>query len=113
MAWKRSIVTTIAGGTATATIAMPVTGKIARAYFCVNQSAAGSWELSKSSTSQIATTSPDVSVLARISILTPAAAVANSVPHFFELNVPVKVLDNIYLHCTGAGNSGQLVLIIE
>jgi hypothetical protein len=113
MAWKRSIVVDIAGGTATATIQMPVSGKIARAYFCVQQAAAGSWELSKSSTSQIATTAPDVSVLARVKIAVPAAAVANSVPHFFELNVPVKILDNIYLHCTGAGNAGTLTLVME
>jgi len=113
MAYKRSIVVDIAGGTATATIQMPATGKVSRAYFCVNQAAAGSWELSKSSTSQIATTTPDVSVLARIKITTPAAAVANSVPHFFELNVPVKILDYLYLHCTGAGNIGTLTLILE
>jgi hypothetical protein len=70
--------------------------------------AAGSWELSKSSTSQIATTSPDVSVLARM-------RVGASVPNVgvFDLGVPVKVLDNLYLHCTGAGNVGELNLIIE
>ncbi len=107
------VVTDIAGGTATATIQMPSSGKVARAYFCVNQAAAGSWELSRSSTSQIATTSPDVSVVARVKLALPAAAVANAVPTVFELNVPVKILDNWYLHCTGAGNTGTLTLILE
>lgn len=113
MSWKRSIVVDIAGGTATATIQMPVSGKISKAYFCMTAAAAGSWELSKSSTSQIATTAPDVSVIARAKVSLPAAAVANYVPTVFELGVPVKILDNLYLHCTGAGNSGTLTLIIE
>lgn len=113
MSWKRSIVVDIAGGTASATIQMPASGKITKAYFAIQQAAAGSWELSKSSTSQIATTAPDVSVLARVKIAVPAAAVANAVPTVFELGVPVKILDNLYLHCTGAGNAGTLTLILE
>jgi hypothetical protein len=110
MAWKRTIVTSIAGGTATATIAMPQTGKIVRAVMSIVTAAAGSWELSKSSTSQIATTSPDVSVLARARIGATASGTNTAV---FELGTPIKVLDNIYLHCTGAGNVGELNLVIE
>jgi hypothetical protein len=110
MAWKRTIVTSIAGGTATATIQMPQSGKISKAIMSAVSAAAGSWELSKSSTSQIATTSPDTGVLARMRF---GATAAGNVVNTFELGVPVKVLDNIYLHCTGAGNVGELNLIIE
>ncbi len=110
MSWKRSIVTSIAGGTATATIQMPQNAKITRALMSIVTAAAGSWELSKSSTSQIATTSPDVSVLARARI----GATAGNIFDVFELaGVPVKTLDSIYLHCTGAGNVGELTLILE
>jgi len=110
MAYKRSLVTSIAGGTATATIQIPVTGKIARAVMSAVTAAAGTWELSKSSTSQIATTAPDVSVLARMRF--GATAGGNAV-NVFELNVPVKILDYVYLHCTGAGNVGELTLVLE
>lgn len=115
MSWKRSIVTSIAGGTATATIQMPVSGKITKAIMNYIPAAAGTWELSKSSTSQIATTAPDVSVLARARAAAPltSAGVIPPVQATFELNVPVKLLDNLYLHCTGTGNVGELTLIIE
>jgi hypothetical protein len=108
MAYKRSIVVSSAGGTATATITIPQSGRITKAYMSAIGAAAGSWELSRSSTSQIATTAPDVSVLARMRIAAAAPGFT-----FFELNVPVKVLDLLYLHCTGAGNVGELVLILE
>lgn len=71
--------------------------------------AAGSWELSANGTSQIATTSPDIGVLARARI----GATAGNMPLTFLLNRAVKQLDNLYLHCTGAGNVGELTLIIE
>jgi hypothetical protein len=110
MATKRVLVTSIAGGTATATITVPVSGTLKRAVMSFVTAAAGSWELSRSSTSQIATTAPDVSVLARARI---GATAAGSVPTTFEMSVPVKVLDLLYLHCTGAGNVGELNLYIE
>jgi len=103
-------VTSIAGGTATATIQMPQSGKISKVIMSIVTAAAGSWELSKSSTSQIATTSPDVSVLARARIGATASGTNTAI---FELGVPVRVLDNLYLHCTGAGNVGELNLVIE
>lgn len=109
------MITSIAGGTATATIQIPVTGKLTKAVMNYIPAAAGSWELSRSSTSQIATTSPDVSVLARARAAAPLSSVGVAVPvqAIFELDVPVKILDNLYLHCTGTGNVGELTLIIE
>lgn len=115
MSLKRSIVTSIAGGTATATIQIPVSGTLKRAIMNYIPAAAGSWELSRSGTSQIATTSPDVSVLARARAAAPltSAGVAVPVHAVFELNLSVKLLDNVYLHCTGTGNVGELTLVIE
>lgn len=115
MSLKRTVITSIAGGTASATIQMPQSGTLKRAVFNYIPAAAGSWELSKSSTSQIATTSPDVSVLARARAAAPltSAGVIPPVQAVFELNLPVKILDNLYLHCTGTGNVGELNLYIE
>jgi len=110
MSWKRTIVTSIAGGTATATIQMPLNGKLTKVVMSIVTAAAGSWELSTSSTSQIATTSPDTGVLARARIGATASGTNTAV---FELNRPVRILDNLYLHCTGAGNVGELNLILE
>lgn len=110
MSWKRSIVTSIAGGTATATIQVPLSGKVTEVDMSAVTAAAGTWELSKSSTSQIATTSPDVSVLARMRI---GATAGGNAFNKFVINMPVKILDNLYLHCTGAGNVGELTLVIE
>jgi len=109
MSTKRVLVTSIAGGTATATIQVPVSGTVRRVVMSFVTAAAGSWELSKSSTSQIATTAPDVSVLARARI----GATAGNGSTIFEMNVPVKILDYLYLHCTGAGNVGELNIYIE
>lgn len=70
--------------------------------------AAGSWELSKSSTSQIATAIPDSGVLLRKRFAAAAAA-----PTHAELNVPVKTLDYLYIHSTGAGNVGEVTIRID
>jgi hypothetical protein len=115
MSLKRVIVTSIAGGTASLTIQIPIGGKITRAIMSAIPAAAGSWELSKSATSQISTTAPDVSVLARMRFAAPLSSVGVLAPvhGVFELNLPVKILDNLYLHCTGTGNVGELSLVIE
>lgn len=110
MSWKRSLVVSIAGGTATATIQVPLTGKLTEADFSAVTAAAGTWELSTSGTSQIATTAPDSGVLARMRI---GATAGGNAFNRFVLNKPVKILDNLYLHCTGAGNVGELTLVIE
>jgi hypothetical protein len=88
---------------------MPLTGKISGVLMSAVTAAAGSWELSSSSTSQIATGSPDTGVLARIRI----GATAGMQNVFFPLNRAVKILDNLYIHTTGAGNVGEITLCIE
>ena len=65
---KEQLVTSIAGGTATATLTPRTNGRLRKAVFSIVTAAAGTWELSKSGTSQIATSAPDTSVLARARI---------------------------------------------
>jgi hypothetical protein len=90
------------------TIQMPISGTIRGVLMSAIGAAAGSWELSTSSTSQIATGSPDTGVLARIRLAAAAPG-----PTFFPLNRAVKILDNLYIHTTGAGNVGELTIFIE
>lgn len=108
MSWKRSIVLSVTAATSQ-TIQMPISGTIRGVLMSPVGAAAGSWELSTSSTSQIATGSPDTGVLARIRL---AAAAANT-GVFFPLNRAVKILDNLYIHTTGAGNVGEITLFVE
>ncbi len=107
MAYKRSIVLSVTAATSQ-TIQMPQTGTILGALFSIVTAAAGSWELSTSSTSQIATGSPDTGVKARARI----GATAGNLLLYFPLGLGVKVLDNLYIHTTGAGNVGELTLFI-
>lgn len=107
MAWKRSVVLSVTAATSQ-TIQMPVSGKISGVLMSAVTAAAGSWELSTSSTSQIATGSPDTGVLARIRI----GATAGMQNVYFPLDRAVKILDNLYIHTTGAGNVGEITLFI-
>lgn len=111
---KRVLVTSIAGGTATATITLPQGGRILGIGWAAVNAAAGSWEFSKSSTSQIATTSPDSGVLWRTRFAAPLSSVG-VIPiqeGFREYNLPVKTLDTFYLHCTGTGNVGEFMIYL-
>jgi hypothetical protein len=108
MAWKRSIVLSVTAATSQ-TIQIPVSGTIRGVLMSAVTAAAGSWELSTSSTSQIATGSPDTGVLARIRI----GATAGMQNVYFALNRAVKILDNLYIHTTGAGNVGEITLFLE
>jgi len=104
---QKQYVISIAGGTATASITMTQNGTLKSAAMVFAAGAAGSWELSLSSSSQIASATPDTSVLARIRVGTILGGTYNVV---FPLNVPVKAFQIVYLHCTGAGNVGELTL---
>jgi len=105
----RSYVADIAGGTATVTI--QIQGRQTFRNWAVSalNAAAGKIELSMSATSQIGTAQPDSNVIARMS-LGSAAAGNSSVVNNFPINVPVVAFQNIYIHCTGAGNLGTSVL---
>ena len=108
MSWKRSIVLSVTAATSQ-TIQIPLSGRVSGVYMSAVTAAAGSWELSTSATSQIATGSPDTGVLARMRI----GATAGMQNVYFPLNRAVKVLDNFYIHTTGAGNVGEITLFIE
>lgn len=107
MAYKRSIVLSVTAATSQ-TIQMPQSGTITAVLFSIVTAAAGSWELSTSSTSQIATGSPDTGVKARVRI----GATAGMQNVWLPLGLGVKVLDNLYIHTTGAGNVGELTLFV-
>jgi len=108
MAWKRSIVLSVTAATSQ-TIQIPVSGKITAVLMSIVTAAAGTWELSTNSTSQIATSSPDTGVLLRARI----GATAGMQNVVFPINRAVKILDNWYIHTTGAGNVGELTLLME
>lgn len=104
----RTYIADIPGGTATTTIQCQATQTLKSATFSWTPAAAGKFELSYSSTSQIGTAQPDSNVIARINIgvLTSGGAAAVQLP----INMPVKAFQNIYVHCTGAGNLGNVTL---
>lgn len=102
----RQYVVDVAGGTATATIQMQATQTLKNATFSWVNAAAGKLELSYSGTSQIGTAQPDQNVLARVS----ASAGANTSVAQIPISMPVKAFQSIYVHCTGTGNLGTVVL---
>src|SRR5215831_17874326 len=104
----RTYVVDIAGGTATATIQCQATQTLKNATFSWTPAAAGKFELSYSSTSQIGTAQPDSNVIARVNVGVTTSGGASAVT--LPINMPVKAFQSIYIHCTGAGNLGTAVL---
>ncbi len=102
----RVYVVDVAGGTATATVQMQATQTLKSATFSWVNAAAGKIELSYSGTSQIGTAQPDTNVIARVS----ASAGANTAAVQVPISMPVKAFQSIYVHCTGAGNLGTVLL---
>ena len=105
----RPYVADIAGGTATVTIQIQGSQTLRNWSVTALNAAAGKIELSTSPTSQIGTAQPDTSVVARVS-LGSAAAGNSSIALVIPINLPVKAFQNVYVHCTGAGNLGTSVL---
>lgn len=103
----RSYIADIAGGTATATIQIQGSQTFKNWTVSYMNAAAGKIELSMSSTSQIGTAQPDSNVIARVSV---GANTTGNVGMVIPISVPVKAFQNIYVHCTGAGNLGTSVL---
>lgn len=108
MASTRSYVQSIAGGTATATVQIQAKGTLKTVTFSAVDAAAGTWELSLSQASQIGTSAPTKDVLARLRL----SGTAGRVTQVFGFSVPVVAFQNIYIHCTGAGNVGDVTLVI-
>lgn len=104
----RAYVVDIAGGTATATVQIQGTQTLKSCTFTWTPAAAGKYELSYSSSSQIGTAQPDSNVIARVNIGVTTSGGAAGVQ--LPINMPVKAFQNVYIHCTGAGNLGTAVL---
>ena len=111
MAWKRTYAVEIPGGTATATIQIQQKGFITQLDLSAVPAAAGEYEVSLSSTSQIATAQADQNVIARmkVGVLTSGGVFTQS----FIRKVPVIAFQNVYVHCTGAGNLGCANITVE
>ena len=102
----RQYVADIAGGTATATIQVQGSQTLRTVDLTWVNAAAGKIEVSLSGTSQIGTAQPDNNVICRAS----CSAGANTAYAHYEVSVPVKAFQSVYVHCTGAGNLGTAVL---
>jgi hypothetical protein len=104
----RAYVVDIAGGTATATVQMQGKQTLKWVTFTWTPAAAGKFELSYASTSQIGTAQPDSNVIARVNVGVTTSGGAGGVT--IPINMPVIAFQSIYIHCTGAGNLGTAVL---
>jgi hypothetical protein len=102
----RSYIADIAGGTATVTIQIQGRQTFKNWLVSYVNAAAGKLELSTSPTSQIGTAQPTPDVIARVS----CSAGANQATFHLPINLPAVAFQNIYIHCTGAGNLGSSVL---
>lgn len=102
---NRSYVVDIAGGTATATVQMTSRQTLKQIAASWINAAAGKYEVSLVSASQIGTAQPTSDVIARFSVGSSGQTFAR-----IDVNVPVQPFQNVYVHCTGAGNLGTVVL---
>ncbi len=103
----RSYVADIVGGTATATIQIQGSQTLKNFAWSAMNAAAGKYELSLSGTSQIGTAQPDQNVIARVSI---GANTTGNTTAVYPIKMPVKAFQSVYVHCTGTGNLGTVVL---
>jgi hypothetical protein len=108
MAWKRTYAVEIAGGTATATIQIQQNGTITDIELCSVPAAAGEYEVSFSGTSQIGTAQADSNVIARMRIGATGAPTQS-----FKRACKVVAFQNVYVHCTGAGNLGTANITVS
>lgn len=104
----RTYTTSIAGGTATTSLQIQANGTLKTVVASIVTAAAGTWELSLNPLSQISTSQPAADVIARVRI----GATAGNMTVVIPVSVPVKAFQTLYLHCTGAGNVGELLLIV-
>lgn len=101
----RTYVCDIAGGTATATIQIQGRQTLKRIDCSWINAAAGKIEVSRIGTSQIGTAQPTGDVIARFSVGSSGQTFAQ-----MDVSEPVTAFQSIYVHCTGAGNLGTVVL---
>lgn len=101
----RTYVADLPGGTATTTI--QITGRQTLKNLTLSwlNAAAGKIEVSEVSASQIGTAQPTSDVIARVSVGSSGQTALQA-----SINVPVDPFKNIYVHQTGAGNLGTVML---
>jgi aspartate ammonia-lyase len=104
---SRTYTADIAGGTATVTIQIQANATISEVALNCVSAAAGSYEVSLNPLSQIGTAQPTSDVIGRMRV--QGAAGWQQVQ--WNVRVPVKAFQNVYVHCTGAGNVGEAMLI--
>jgi hypothetical protein len=109
MALKRSYIADIPGGTATTTVQMQENGTVNQICVSAVNAAAGSYEISTSPSSQIGTAQPDSTVIARVRISGTAGPSIWAVMD--GLKIPVRAFQNLYVHCSGAGNLGEVIFM--
>lgn len=103
---KRSYNADLPGGTATTTIQIQAGQTLKNAMVTWVNAAAGKIELSLSASSQIGTAQPTTDVVFRLS----ASAGLNTAVCDMPISLPVKAFQSLYVHQTGAGNLGNIVL---
>jgi hypothetical protein len=96
----------IAGGTASVTIQAQAKQTFKAVSVNGVSAAAGSYEISLSPSSQIGTAAPTADVIARYRISATAGGFQSVIP----VNFTVVAFQSVYVHCTGAGNVGQVIL---
>lgn len=104
----RTYVADLAGGTATVTIQVQQSQTFKNLFVSITNAAAGKVELSLAPTSQIGTAQPTSDVLARVN----CSATAGPSQNVLIPIQPTKMspFESIYIHQTGAGNLGSIVL---
>lgn len=102
---NRTYIADIPGGTATTTIQMTGRQTIKQIAASWINAAAGKYEVSLVSASQIGTAQPTEDVIARFSVGSSGQTAIR-----VDVNVPVQPFQNVYVHCTGAGNLGTVML---
>jgi hypothetical protein len=101
----RTYIADLPGGTATTTIQMTGRQTLKQVDLSWINAAAGKIELSTVSASQIGTAQPTQDVIARWSVGAAGQSTIRA-----DISVPVQPFQNIYVHQTGAGNLGTIVL---
>lgn len=101
----RSYIADLPGGTATTTIQMTGRQTLKQIDLSFINAAAGKIEVSTVSASQIGTAQPTQDVVARFSVGSSGQTFARA-----DISLPVQPFSNIYVHQTGAGNLGTIVL---
>lgn len=102
---NRTYIADLPGGTATTTIQMTGRQTLKQAVLSIVNAAAGKVELSSVSASQIGTAQPTADVIARFSI---GASGQSNVR--IDISQAVQPFQNLYVHQTGAGNLGTIIL---